>query len=169
MNRSAFFASLALTSVVLQRAAVAQESAKTLDPVNRATSWLNGRPAAADLHDRVVLIDIFTFECINCTRVTPNLKSLYSRYSRRQLEIVAVHTPEVPAYQKRMSYLAQQVRLAALPWPIAVDNDYRIWNAYGIDAWPTQLVFDRTGRLVARIVGDGQDGELDRALARAIG
>lgn len=114
------------------------------------------------------MVDVFTFECINCVRVTPNLQSLNRAYGRRDLEIVAVHTPEVPSYQGRLSYLRSQIGKASLAWPIAVDNDYRIWQVYGVSAWPTQLLFDRTGRLRATIVGDSQDAVLDRTIAGLI-
>lgn len=150
-------------------AAAAAASPVTLDPLQLATGWLGHRPSLASLRGRVVLIDVFTFECINCTNVTPALKRLYARYSRADLEIVAVHTPEVPRYQSRLAYLARQTQAAALPWPIAIDNGARIWDAYGVAAWPTQLLFDRAGRLRATIVGDGQDDRVDgvvRSLVR---
>jgi thiol-disulfide isomerase/thioredoxin len=140
-----------------------------LAPILRAPHWLGTRSDAAMLRGRVVLVDVFTFECINCVRVTPNLKRLYSRYGRSDLAIVAVHTPEVPSYQGRIAYLARQTRDAALPWPIAIDNDYRIWNAYRVAAWPTQLVFDRAGRLRATIVGDGRDGDVNDAVRDCVG
>ena len=139
-----------------------------LEPILRASHWLGDRPDAARLRGRVVVLDVFTFECINCVRVTPNLKALYRTYSRSDLEIVAVHTPEVPSYQGRFAYLAREARVAALPWPIAIDNGYAIWNAYGISAWPTQLIFDRAGRLQTRIAGDGRDDEVDEGVRRVL-
>ncbi len=117
----------------------------------------------------MVLVDVFTFECVNCTRVTPNLQRLYHTYGRRDLAIIAVHTPEVPSFQGRLSYLRRQIQKASIPWPVVVDNDYRIWRAYGVSAWPTQLLFDSQGRLRETIVGDSQDAALDRAIANIIG
>jgi len=64
--------------------------------------------------------------------------------------------------------LAQQTRATALPWPSAIDNDYRIWNAYGVSTWPTQLVFDKGGRLRHAIVGDGHDDEVDSTIRRLV-
>jgi len=142
--------------------------AADLMPILRAPHWLGERPAATRLRGRIVLVDVFTFECINCVRVTPNLKALYAMYPRSELEIVAVHTPEVPSYQGRIAYLARRTREAALPWPIAIDNDYAIWNAYKVSAWPTQLIFDRTGRLQTTIVGDGRDGDVNDAVRMAV-
>jgi thiol-disulfide isomerase/thioredoxin len=134
-----------------------------------ATGWLNGRASAASLLGRVVLLDVFTFECINCVHVTPNLKRLYAAYPRTDLEIVAVHTPEVPSYQSRVAYLTRETREAGLPWPIAIDNRSAIWNAYGVSAWPTQLLFDRHGRLRTTIVGEGQDDDVAAAVRALVG
>ena len=138
----------------------ASATSATLSPILAGHAWLNGRATANDVRGKVVVVDVFTFECINCTRVTPNLRALWhSRPS--DLTIVGVHTPEVPAYQSRSAYLETKIHRNAIAWPVVVDNDARIWDAYGVDAWPTQLVFDRHGRLRARIVGDSQDAELD--------
>jgi len=94
-----------------------------LGPVLAGRTLLDGRLTRADLQGRVVLIDVFTFECINCVRVTANLQRLFHTCSRRDLEIVGVHTPEVPSYQLRLGYLRAQVNKASSPWPVVVDND----------------------------------------------
>lgn len=150
------------------RSAASARSAKRLDPIFEADAWIDVRLTAARAAGRVVLVDVFTFECSNCTRVTPNLQALYARYPRAQLEIVGVHTPEVPAYQARVSYVRENARRNRLPWPIALDNAYRIWNAYAVDAWPTQLVFGRSGALAGRVVGDAQDRALNEIVERAM-
>jgi thiol-disulfide isomerase/thioredoxin len=152
---------------LLARAAVAGTPA-TLQSLALATGWLGERPSLAGLRGRVVLIDVFTFECINCTNVTPALKHLYATYPRSELAIVAVHTPEVPSYQNSMRYVARQARAAALPWPIAIDNDHRIWDAYGVSAWPRQLIFDRSGRLRTTVVGDGEDARVAAAFRASL-
>jgi thiol-disulfide isomerase/thioredoxin len=158
-----------LSTPILAHPAMAELDA-TYRPLQFATGWLGQRPPSSSLRGRVVLIDIFTFECINCVNVTPNLKRLYAEYSRSEFEIVGVHTPEVPSYQSSLAYLSRQTNAAELPWPIAIDNHHRIWEAYGVSAWPTQLLFDRQGRLRATIVGDGQDAKVAsavRALVRS--
>jgi thiol-disulfide isomerase/thioredoxin len=158
-----------LGSAIFAKAARA-EVAEGLHPLALATGWLGERPELSSLRGRVVLVDVFTFECINCTNVTPSLKHLYSTYSRSDLAIIAVHTPEVPSYQKSLQYLAREARAATLPWPIAIDNKHHIWDAYDVSAWPTQLIFDRAGRLRTTIVGDGQDRQVAtavRSLVRA--
>jgi thiol-disulfide isomerase/thioredoxin len=162
MNRATALAAILGGAAILNARRV--EAAPSLGSLALATDWLGAHPTIASLRGRVVLIDVFTFECINCRNITPALKRLYSGYHRTEFEIVAVHTPEVQSYQKSISYLTRQMREAALPWPIAVDNDHRIWDAYNISAWPTQLIFDRSGRLSSTIVGDSQDSEVAAAV-----
>jgi thiol-disulfide isomerase/thioredoxin len=162
MKRSALLAAI-IGSAGLLRAQRA-EAAPSLGSLALATGWLGGHPTLASLRGRVVLVDVFTFECINCTNITPALKHLYASYPRSALEIVAVHTPEVPSYQKSMRYLARETQAAALPWPIAVDNEHRIWDAYNVSAWPTQLIFDRAGQLKYTVVGDSQDRQVAAAV-----
>jgi thiol-disulfide isomerase/thioredoxin len=162
MKRAALLAAILGGAAVLRSRSA--EAAPHLDALALATTWLGGHPTRASLRGRVVLVDVFTFECINCTNITPALKQLYASYPRTDLEIVAVHTPEVPSYQKCLRYLAREMQAAALPWPVAVDNDHRIWDAYAVAAWPTQLIFDRAGRLKYTIVGDGQDHQVAAAV-----
>ena len=162
MTRQEVLAGIAAIPL-LTRAAAAGTPA-TLQSLALATGWLGERPSLARLRGRVVLVDVFTFECINCTNVTPALKHLYTTYPRSELAIVAVHTPEVPSYQSSMRYLAREAQAAALPWPIAIDNAHRIWDAYGVSAWPTQLIFDRSGNLRTTVVGDGADERVAAAV-----
>ena len=125
-----------------------------------AHDWLNGRPTAGDVHGKVVLVDFYTFDCINCKHVEPNLRRLYHDTSRNDLVIVSVHSPETP-YEHDRTNLIASAKEQGVAWPIAVDNDFAIWNAYGVSAWPTQLIFDRRGRLVRTIVGEGQDDDVN--------
>jgi thiol-disulfide isomerase/thioredoxin len=159
MTRRSLLAGLLAIPISIS-AARADVPARTLAPLSLANGWIGDRLTPEALRGRVVLVDVFTFECINCTHVTPSLKRLDREYGRDDLEIVAVHTPEVPAYQSRIAYLAAQKRAAQIPWPIAIDNGYRIWNAYDVSAWPTQLVFDRHGVLRETFVGEGNDAQI---------
>jgi hypothetical protein len=89
-----------LASAIFARSARAAE-AEGWKPLALATGWLGARPELSSLRGRVVLIDVFTFECINCTNITP----AHGKYSSSDLAIVAVHTPEVPSYQQSIRYL----------------------------------------------------------------
>jgi hypothetical protein len=135
MRRSVLLAALAAASIAGPAApsAAAAGHAETLAPVYAAAQgWLNGRISPALTGGKVVVVDVFTFDCYNCQNVVPNL------------------------------------RAQGISWPVAIDNSFAIWNAYGVDAWPTQLFFDRSGTLRATIVGDSQDDAVDRIVRKLL-
>lgn len=128
-------------------------AAPTLDPVLHARDWLNGRPVTAG---KVVVLDVFTVDCFNCRNVVPTLRTLYASDRVKGLEIIGIHSPETPV-EKQRGYVTENLRAQGIRWPVAVDNSFSLWDAYGVAAWPTQLFFDRHGRLRKIIVGDSQD------------
>jgi peroxiredoxin len=127
----------------------------TLQPVLHASDWLNAT-AAPDARGKVVVLDVFTVDCINCRNVIPELRSLYATQRGRGLEIIGIHSPETPV-EKQRAHVVENLRSLGIRWPVAVDNSFALWDAYGVDAWPTQLFYDRHGRLRKVIVGDSQD------------
>jgi thiol-disulfide isomerase/thioredoxin len=131
----------------------------TLTPLLDASDWLNARATAAQLAGKVVIVDVFTVDCYNCQNVVPTLRTLYGDDRTRGLAIVGVHSPETPAERGR-AYVTQSLARQGIVWPVAVDNAFALWNIYGVTAWPTQLFFDRHGRLRKTIVGDSQDGDV---------
>ena len=118
-------------------------------------TWLNGTPTSKALHGKVVLVDVFTFDCINCKNITPNLRSL-SRTKRNGLAILGIHTPET-AYERDRGAVVSHLDKLGVTWPVAIDNDYTLWKAYNVEYWPTQLIFDRRGKLRKVVIGDSQD------------
>ena len=166
MNARALGA-LALSVAFSALPATATTPATTLDPVLHASEgWLNGKVDAASLRGRVVVLDVFTFDCINCKHVVPNLKALHGRYPGK-VAIIGIHAPETPHEQDRANVVANLAR-QGIVWPVALDNRFMLWRAYGIDAWPTQLIFDRRGQLRKTIVGEGYDADLDAEIARLL-
>lgn len=153
--------------VIAATAAAAAAPGASLDGLLRAHDWLNGSVTLASLRGKVVLLDFYTFDCINCKHVQPNLRTLYHGTARQDLAIVSVHSPETP-YEHDRHNLIDSLKAQGVAWPVAVDNDFAIWNSYGVEAWPTQLVFDRHGVLRATIVGEGQDAELDATIDKLI-
>ena len=120
-----------------------------------------------DLQGKVVVVDVFTFDCINCKHVVPGLRSLRARYPARDLLVVGIHTPETPFEHVRANVVAA-LATQGISWPVAIDNDEKLWNAYGIEYWPTQLIFDRHGRLRKTVVGEGQDAEVASTVAALV-
>jgi thiol-disulfide isomerase/thioredoxin len=146
-------------------AAILLAAATTLAPVLAAMPWANaaGPPPTAG---RVTVVDVFTFDCINCKHVTPELRKLRGAYGARDLAIVGVHAPELPQEHVHAN-VVQALRDQDITWPVVYDDDFKLWKAYGVDAWPTQLVFDRRGHLRAKYVGEGYDAQLE-ATVRAL-
>lgn len=143
------------------------QSKPSLAPVLAASEgWLNGRASAESLEGKVVVVDVFTFGCINCKNVVPNLRAVNARRSK-DVAIVGIHSPETP-YEKDRANVVDNLKHQGIVWPVAIDNSFTLWKAYGVDAWPTQLVFDRHGRLRKTIVGDSQDDELNAAIAALV-
>lgn len=142
-------------------------SAPSLNPIVHASEgWINGPVSAESLRGKVVLVDVFTFACYNCRNVTPNLRALH-RQRAGQVVIVGVHSPETP-YEKNRSNVETNLRQLEITWPVAIDNSFALWRAYGVDSWPTQLIFDRHGRWRKTVVGDSQDDVVDAEIARLV-
>jgi peroxiredoxin len=138
----------------------------SLQPVLAAKDWIGARVNAAELAGKVVILDVFTVDCFNCRNVVPTLRSLYTSDRAKGLQIVGIHAPETPA-EKQRAYVTENLRQQGIVWPVAVDNGFSLWDAYGVNAWPTQLFFDRHGRLRKVIVGDSQDDQV-RATVEAL-
>jgi thiol-disulfide isomerase/thioredoxin len=134
-------------------------STTTLQPIFAAKDWIGARVASAELAGKVVIVDVFTVDCYNCRNVIPTLRSLYAGDRSKGLAIVGIHTPETAA-EKERPYVTQSLRQQGIVWPVTIDNGFSLWDTYGINAWPTQLFFDRSGRLRKVIVGDSQDDEV---------
>ena len=133
-----------------------------------ATKWLNGGPLTPDvLKGKVVLVEFWTFECINCLNALPYVKALYAKYKDRGFTIVGVHTPELPA-ERVVSNVQQQVRDLGITFPVVIDNDYKIWNAWGNEYWPALYVVDAHGRVRYHHFGEGAYDEEDRVVQKLL-
>jgi thiol-disulfide isomerase/thioredoxin len=127
-----------------------------LAPIYTPADWINAPVSPDSLHGKVVVVDIFTFGCINCQHVVPNLRRLYTSQPHDRFAIVGVHSPETQ-YEQQRADVVENLKLQGITWPVRIDNDFRVWRAYGIEYWPTQLIFDRNGRLRKTVIGEGQD------------
>lgn len=136
--------------------------ATTLAPITGVMPWVHGDGAVAAAN-KVTIVDVFTFGCINCKHVTPELKKLRAAIAPQSLAIVGVHAPET-AEEHVHTNVVEALRDQGVTWPVVFDDDFKIWNAYGVNAWPTQLVFDKHGKLRATYVGEGYDTELERTV-----
>jgi thiol-disulfide isomerase/thioredoxin len=136
--------------------AVTIAAAAAFSPLLHAASWIGTPPNAEHLANKVVIVDVFTFDCINCKHVVPELRKLHASLPAAEFAIVGIHSPETP-YERSRSNVVDNLRAQGITWPVAIDNDFTLWKAYGVEYWPTQLIFDRRGRLRKTIIGEGQD------------
>ena len=160
-------AALVGTGCTAPGSATAAEANARLAPLLGASDWIGAQPSAATLKGKVVVLDVFTVDCWNCQNVIPMLRSLDAADSARGLAIVGIHSPETPPERDR-SYVDASLRRQEISWPIAVDNDFTLWKDYGVNAWPTELFFDRHGRWRATIVGDQQDEQVKATVEKLL-
>ncbi len=116
---------------------------------------------------KVVLLDVWTYSCINCQRTLPYLKDWYAKYKNQGLEIVAVHTPEF-AFEKVQKNVETAVAGFGLTYPVVLDNDYRTWNAYGNQYWPRKYLIDIDGYIIYDHIGEGAYAETEAQIQRAL-
>lgn len=157
-----------MSAILVVGSSPAHASPVSLDSLLSAKDWLNAKATPQLVRGKVVLLDFYTFECINCKHVQANLRALYRSKARTDFVIVSVHSPETDA-EKDRSNLVASMRDQGVTWPVAVDNDFNIWNAYGVQAWPTQMIFDRRGHLRKTVVGDSQDAIVNASVAQLLG
>jgi cytochrome c biogenesis protein CcdA/thiol-disulfide isomerase/thioredoxin len=121
-------------------------------------AWLNtagDKPLTlAGLRGKVVLIDFWTYSCINCQRTLPHVEAWYRDYQKDGLVVIGVHTPEF-AFEHVTSNVASQARALGVKYPIAIDNDYATWNAYGNQYWPAEYLIDASGVIRHVTFGEG--------------
>jgi cytochrome c biogenesis protein CcdA/thiol-disulfide isomerase/thioredoxin len=127
-------------------------------------TWINSQPlGAAGLEGKVVLIDFWTYSCINCIRTFPYLKAWDVAYRDKGLVIIGVHSPEF-AFEREEANVRRAVADFDLAYPVVQDNDYKIWSAFHNLYWPAHYFFDRTGNLVSRHAGEGGYEESEKLI-----
>jgi len=140
-------------------------------PAFKVERWVNSAPLTPDgLRGKVVLVDFWEYTCINWIRTLPYVKAWHRDYADLGLVVVGVHAPEFE-FGKHAENIDRGIRDHGLTYPIALDNDFATWRAFGNDAWPTKYLFDARGTLVKRWVGEGGysdiEAEIRRLLVRA--
>jgi thiol-disulfide isomerase/thioredoxin len=120
-----------------------------------ATTWLNSSPLTpASLRRRVVLVQFWTYTCINWRRTHPYIRAWAKRYRDKGLEVIGVHTPEF-AFEHDLDNVRREAAAMRVDWPIAVDNDYEVWRAFDNHYWPALYFVDGQGRIRHHRLGEG--------------
>ncbi len=127
--------------------------------------WLNteGPLRLADLRGKVVLLDMWTFGCINCMHVIPSLRGWHEQYKAHGLVVIGNHYPEF-SYEADIEHLKEAVNLLDVPYAVAQDNDGDTWRAYETQYWPTLYLIDKRGHIRYRHIGEGNYTETETAI-----
>ena len=134
-------------------------------------NWLNSPPLTmAGLRGKVVLVDFWTYSCINCIRTLPYVESWYQKYGPEGFVVVGVHTPEF-AFEHDTANVAAAIKRFGLTYPVAQDNNYVTWTAFGNQYWPADYLIDANGVIRDTHFGEGDyvktEGEIRSLLAEA--
>ena len=133
------------------------------------TGWLNSEPLTLEeLRGRVVLIDFWTYSCINCVRTLPWLRDWHRRYEDAGLTVVGVHSPEF-AFERVEANVRENARKLGVAWPIALDNEFATWGAWHNQYWPAKYLIDRKGHVRYFHFGEGDYAETEEAIRSLLG
>jgi cytochrome c biogenesis protein CcdA/thiol-disulfide isomerase/thioredoxin len=133
------------------------------------SQWINSKPLTLQqLRGKVVLVDFWTYSCINCLRTLPHLEAWDKRYRKAGLVIVGVHTPEF-AFEHVPSNVREASRKLGVRYPVAIDDDYGTWSAYQNDAWPAEYLIDKRGHVREIKKGEGQYDETEHTIRTLLG
>ncbi len=128
------------------------------------TGWVNSEPTTlAALRGKVVIVDFWTYSCINCVRTFPYMNDWYQKYKDSGLVILGVHTPEFE-FEKSHDNVVQAVQQYGIKYPVAQDNDFDTWNAYNNMYWPAKYIVDARGRVRYIHFGEGQYEETEQVI-----
>ena len=130
--------------------------------------WINSQPLLLqELRGKVVLIDFWTYSCINCIRTLPFLQSWHERYADEGLVIVGVHTPEFE-FEKVYDNVVQATQDMGVAWPVVQDNGYSVWRSYSNRFWPAKYLIDKDGVIQYRHFGEGRYAETEQEIRRLL-
>ena len=135
-----------------------------LPDLGGAVGWINSAPLnRKSLRGKVVLVDFWTYTCINSLRPLPYVKSWATKYADAGLVVIGAHTPEF-SFEKQRENVETAVRDLKVTYPVAIDSNYEIWRAFNNQYWPAQYLIDGKGRIRYHHFGEGEYGELERAI-----
>jgi thiol-disulfide isomerase/thioredoxin len=133
------------------------------------SAWLNSPPLTLEgLRGKVVLVQFWTYSCINCVRALPYVTKWYDTYKDKGFVVVGVHTPEF-AFEREKANVETAIRRFGIKHPVAQDNQYRTWRAFENQYWPAAYLIDRSGKIVATQFGEGNYQQTENTIARLVG
>jgi cytochrome c biogenesis protein CcdA/thiol-disulfide isomerase/thioredoxin len=140
----------------------------TMPPLDGATEWINSEPLTAEaLRGKVVVVDFWTYSCINCLRALPFVKAWYEKYRDQGLVVIGIHSPEF-AFEKDLRNVRREVKDLGVTYPVAVDNDYKLWRAFGNQYWPAHYFIDANGNIRHTHFGEGEYDASERVIQQLL-
>jgi cytochrome c biogenesis protein CcdA/thiol-disulfide isomerase/thioredoxin len=140
----------------------------SLPSLSGAVEWLNSSPLTAEqLKGKVVLVDFWTYSCINCLRSIPYVRAWADKYKDQGLVVIGVHAPEF-AFEKNIGNVKQAVAKLKIDYPVAVDNDYAIWRAFSNEYWPADYFIDAKGQIRHHFFGEGDYAESEKVIQQLL-
>lgn len=133
------------------------------------SQWLNSAPLAiADLKGSVILVQFWTFACINCQRTLPYITQWHRQYAAPGLKVIGIHTPEF-AFERDINNIKRALRQHKITYPVPVDNEFKTWKAYNNEYWPHLFLADRQGLLRYDHIGEGAYDKTEQTIRQLLG
>jgi len=131
-------------------------------------TWFNSKPLKVrELHGKVLLIDFWTYSCVNCVRTLPHIKTLHEKYKDRGLVVIGVQTPEFD-FEKDDGNIRNALEKYGITYPVANDHDNATWKSYGNQYWPRRALVNGRGKIILEQVGEGGEHELEMGIIQAL-
>ena len=165
MKSSLFAAGMSMLLVVAALVSAPASAGDQMPEITAAKSqWLNSPPLTSELlRGKVVLVEFWTYGCINCRHTLPYIKAWSDKYTPEGLLVIGVHTPEF-AFEKDRGNVERAVRDLGITYPVVMDNDFEIWNSYNNKYWPAQYLMDAQGQIRHRHFGEGAYQETEKLI-----
>jgi len=149
-----------------------EDKAKMYEPAKEISSpdaFINSDPfEISDLiGKKVILVDFWTYSCINCQRTLPYLNAWYDKYKDKGLEIVGIHTPEFD-FEKEYTNVVEAVKKFDIKYPVVMDNDFSTWHSYNNRYWPRKYLIDIDGYIIYDHIGEGGYDETEQKIQEAL-
>lgn len=140
----------------------------TLPSLDGAVQWLNSPPLTAEaLKGKVVLVDFWTYSCINCLRSLPYVKAWAEKYRDQGLVVIGVHAPEF-AFERDVNNVTKAMKDLGITYPVAIDNNYKVWRAFNNQYWPAHYFADAKGQIRYHHFGEGDYAESERVIQQLL-
>jgi len=155
-------------TAIQQMACAALVNEGTLPSLSGATEWINSPPLTPEgLRGKVVLVDFWTYTCVNWTRTLPYVRAWAEKYKAQGLVVIGAHTPEFP-FEKDLDNIRDAIKVMNVNYPIAVDSDYAIWRAFDNNYWPAVYIADVNGTLRFHHFGEGNYDGIEHTIQRLL-